>query len=161
MLSGVPPFCGPNTWVAPFMPNNGFLTSTAAVILPKNARNISDRVPSPLSSPSGRGGRAAPGEGSAMRVRFSSSETGPVSSLFSAMKRIPNARAIPAPPSFVALPPSPIMISSAPRFAASKIISPTPNVLARSGSSSLGDKRRIPAASLISITARFRLSIQA
>ena len=35
---------------------------------------------------------------------------------------------MPKPPSFVALPPRPTMISFAPRFVASKIISPTPNV---------------------------------
>ena len=37
------------------------------------------------------------------------------------------------------------MISFAPRFAASKIISPTPNVVARTGSRSLSVSRRIPA----------------
>src|ERR1700730_7677992 len=67
---------------------------------------------------------------------------------------------MPNPPSLVELPPSPMMICCAPRFAASKIISPTPKVFARSTLYSFGCKRRIPAASLISITASFRFSIQ-
>src|SRR5437762_793344 len=67
---------------------------------------------------------------------------------------------MPKPPSFVALPPRPMMISCAPRLAASTIISPTPNVVAISGFNERGCKRFIPAASLISIAASFSLAIQ-
>jgi hypothetical protein len=74
-------------------------------------------------------------------------------------KRNPKARAIPNPPSFVTLPPTPTMISRAPRFAPSSNISPTPNVFARRTSRTPSFSARNPAASLISITAEaFSLS---
>jgi hypothetical protein len=94
-------------------------------------------------------------------VSFASSLTPSINSFRSEKKLNPSALAIPDPPSFVALPPRPMMISFAPRLAAFKIISPTPNVVARTGSRSSSDSSRMPAASLISMIVSFPPSIHA
>ncbi len=67
--------------------------------------------------------------------------------------RAPSARAIPAPPSLVADPPSPTSTRRAPRRAASSNSSPTPKVDARRAFAVQGSASVMPAASAISITA--------
>ena len=88
-------------------------------------------------------GDTATATGASIRSSFTSDAPFQAHSHLS-KKSKPKARAIPNPPSFVALPPSPIMISRAPRLAASSNISPTPKVFARRTSRSVFFSRRNP-----------------
>src|SRR6266513_2322823 len=106
------PFCGANTGAAPCGPTSPVVTSANAT-----TRASSPQPPSSIASwtsappPSGR---AAPD---------------------ASRRDHPNPRAAPVPPSTVADPPSPTTTVRAPRSTASQTNSPTPRVVARSGSS--------------------------
>ena len=107
------PFCGPKTALAPRSPKSGLSTSLATInSIPATLANagVKSRVPSCFS--------AAP----------------PESSLASLIA--PSAASIPAPASFVPLPPRPTTILVAPRLIASAINSPTPKVVVILGSRS-------------------------
>ncbi|EXI74920.1 MAG: hypothetical protein AW07_01531 [Candidatus Accumulibacter sp. SK-11] len=69
------------------------------------------------------------------------------------MKLAPSARAMPAPPSFVALPPMPMMIRRSPQSSAARISSPVPKVVVSRGSRWPGASSGSPDAAAISTTA--------
>ena len=79
------------------------------------------------ATPLSRGSKAAV----STAARRASEEGLPSSSRPSASRRrAPSARSIPAPPSFVALPPTPTRRSRAPPSKAARIICPTPKLVA-------------------------------
>ena len=99
IISGVAPFCGPNTADAPSLPVSGFVTSQATSI-----RHSARRLSSPLRS---------------IRASFPSSPPPcPRGCPLSSSSFAPNACTIPAPPSLVALPPMPMMICLTPASSA-------------------------------------------
>ena len=133
-ISGVAPFCGPNTALAPRSPQSGFPTSHAM-----------RKTHSPSS-------------GIAVERSIEASAASPppprwMSQPSPSRSRKPSAWSIPAPPSFVALPPMPTTNRRQPCSIASRIISPTPKVVVRSGFFSLPETSVIPEACAISMTA--------
>ena len=133
MVASSAPFCGPKTRVAPVTPSNGLATSQATVT------GGSTNRPTP-STPASRSAKT-PGQGDSRLPARSNNLT-------------PSAAAMPAPPSFVALPPIPMTMRAAPpTVTAWRIIMPVPNVFALRISRSPGAIRQKPDASAISITA--------
>ena len=114
-ISCVAPFCGPKTAAAPSGPQKGVSTSHATM----NSESAIDCGTMDVSIPD---------------ISFIDLPHRPCI-LFPSLsvKMNPRASSIPVPPSFVALPPIPIMNLLQPLPAASKIISPVPNVDDRRG----------------------------
>lgn len=135
MSAAFAPFCGPNTALQPSGPQSGFSTSHAA----RNAQ--------PRSSGSTR---------PAAMVRRRASPAAPrgIGAPSSSSRSNPSACSIPAPPSFVALPPRPITNRRQPRAMASRITSPTPKVVVAIGSRFSAGTCGRPAAPAISTIAR-------
>ncbi len=134
IISGVAPFCGPNTAVAPFSPVSGLVTSQATSI-----RHAASRLSRPLMS---------------MRASFSSSPPpAPMAFPCSSNSFAPSACTIPAPPSLVALPPMPMMICFTPASSAWRISSPVPQEVVFSGLRWAGGTSSRPLAAAISINA--------
>ena len=133
--AGLAPFCGADTRVAPRAPCSGLSTShiTRNRALATRASNScrSMRVTRPKSPPT------------------PSSSTPPTS-----RKRAPNARMHPMPPSFVADPPMPSVISRMPIESASRMSSPVPKVLTSAGLRDSGGTSGNPEAAAISMMAR-------
>ena len=120
---------------APSGPVSGLVTSEATTI-----RTRARRGSRPLASTSWM---------SASRPPRGSSMVRPCPS----RKRTPRECAMPVPPSTVALPPMPTMISSTPASSALRISSPVPRVEVSKGSRSAGSSSARPLASAISMTA--------
>ena len=106
-ISGVAPFCGPNTAEAPSFPVRGLVTSDAINTWVAWIRGSKSRTSIRASR-----SRAPPPSGSSFPLASS--------------KWAPSAWAIPAPPSLVAEPPIPRIIFLTPWFSASSINSPVP-----------------------------------
>ena len=125
------PFCGPYTALHPFSPHSGFITSQA--IENRHSRSSgsfpSTRISYKSASPPAPAGISCP---------------------FLSRRRYPKAFSIPAPPSFVALPPMPIMKLRQFLCMASAIISPTPYVVVFIGFRFSGGTKVSPAAADIS-----------
>ena len=129
------PFCGPNTALHPSGPHSGFSTSHATRNV--QSRNSVSACAVPIlcryARPAAPRGIGAP---------------------LSSSRSKPSACSMPAPPSFVALPPRPTTNRRQPRATASRITSPTPNVVVFIGSRASGGTCGRPAAPAISTTAR-------
>ena len=134
------PFCGANTYAAPFGPYRGFVTSHAMI----NSDPFTPHITS---------------DSSMWRMSLRSLPRPSRALPFSSRKRNPRARSRPAPPSFVALPPMPTMNFLHPFRSASAMSSPVPNVVVSIGLRSSGLSSVSPLASAISITAVCPLSI--
>src|SRR6266545_1084503 len=125
--SGPAPFCGPNSGAAPSGPTRGVDTSVSAT--------TRAAMPHPPTS-SANCPSVPPPSGSGPPAAFNSVH--------------PRPRAAPVPPSTVADPPRPTTTVFAPRSMASQMSSPTPRVVARSGSSWSGLSSAIPHAVALS-----------
>ena len=136
IILGVAPFCGAKIYDAPDLPHNELLTSHATIIFILFKIGFISFI--------------------SIVAIFFSMPPDPYSVIFLPLlskKHAPIACAMPTPPSFVAEPPIPIIIFFAPRFAASIISSPVPNVVVFIGFLFLSLRSGNPDASAISITA--------
>ena len=128
---GVAPFCGPKTAAAPLGPRRGFVTSVRSRTPPGGGETRSwASIHASL--------RSAPPPSGSGRPASSNSPS-------------PRAASAPVPPSVVAEPPSATVMELAPAFRAILINSPTPLVVAFTGSSVSINGR--PAACASSMTA--------
>ncbi len=140
--SGEAPFCGPYTAGAPLGPVSGLSTSLASTSSTDDSRaSRPDRSARARSaSPPPPGGTGSPS---------------------SSRNRAPSADSMPAPPSVVALPPTPNTMVRAPASSAARSSSPEPYVEAVSGAKTPAGRRCNPLASAISTTAVSPLSANA
>ncbi len=133
-ISGVAPFCGPKIRAAPIGPVSGLRTSQ--------------------STSMGRPRRSGRSPERSMRSSCASGPPpGAICRPVASSRRTPSAAAMPAPPSTVALPPTPMTNRRAPASTAAAIRSPVPAVEASSGLRSAGASSGRPEAAAISITA--------
>ena len=135
-ISGVAPFCGPYTCDAPSGPVRGLLTSQATIVSVSKIAGCKSEISIDSNS-----------------AKPSPPRLSDVPSPF--INFTPSASAMPAPPSFVALPPIPIIIRLHPKSKAALISCPVPKVVVCKGFLLSGGTRVRPDADAISITAVF------